>query len=113
MAAILPTDLFPGYEVVAAAGTVAADSIVIPLADLAELSPAEADELTGDGAQLVRALDVAIFDAIEALDPAAQPSNIALTTFEERTGSFSRVRSFTKTYSEAAPENAFDLVADA
>lgn len=113
MAAILPTDLFPGYEVVSAAGAVAADSIVIPLADLAELTAAEADAVTGDGAQLMRALDVAILAAIEGTAEVDRPTNAVITTFEERTGTFSRVRSITKTYQEAAPSNSFDLVAEA
>lgn len=110
MAAILPTDLFPGYEYVAANGTIDADSIVIPLANLPELTAAEANATTGDGAQLMRALDVAILNAINNLPENERPTNATLSLFEERTGTLTRVRAITKTYKEAFPATAFDLV---
>ena len=67
MAAILPADLFPGYELVAANGTVTAQSIVIPLSALPGLSAAEADEATGDGREVARQLDLAIHENYAAL----------------------------------------------
>lgn len=113
MAAILPSDVFAGYEYVAAAGTVTANSIVIPLTNLPQLSEAEAAELDGDGAQLIRAIDLAIHAALEALPEGDRPTNITFETFEERTASFSRVKTLSKTYRESVAESAFDLVPEA
>jgi hypothetical protein len=78
MADILPTDLFPGYEVVAADGTVTADSIVIPMTALPYLTAAEANATTGDGRELARQLDLMIHDKITALPEADRPT--AMTT---------------------------------
>lgn len=113
MAAILPSDIFPGYEYVPAAGTVIANSIVIPLSNLPALSEAEAAELDGNGAQLIRAIDLAVHEAIAALPEIERPSNITFESFEERTTSFSRVKTLSKTYREFVAESAFDLIAEA
>lgn len=112
MAAILPTDLFPGYEVVAAAGAVTADSIVIPLADLPNLTSAEADADTGDGREVARQIDLAINDAITALateaKPTAMTSGVGVTTLQ--TGN-KRI-TVSRTYELTAPVAQLSLVAE-
>ena len=112
MADILPTALFPGYEVVAAAGAVAADSIVIPLADLPNLTSAEADATTGDGREVARQLDIVINDAIGALaadaKPTAMTSGIGTTTL----ASGNKRITVSRTYELTAPVAALSLVAE-
>lgn len=112
MAAIIPTDVFAGFELVAAAGTVTAQSICIPLTALPELTAAEANATTGNGAQLIRALDVAIHEAIAALPVIDRPTQMTLTVTADQTSTLTRVRTFRRAYNEAAPENSFDLVAE-
>lgn len=112
MAAVLPTDIFAGYELVAAAGTVTAESICIPLSALTELTSGEANATTGDGGQLIRALDVAIHEAIAALPEIEQPDQVTLTVTTEYTSPLTRVRTFRRAYNEEADNNAFDLVAE-
>ena len=73
MAAILPSALFPGYEYVAAAGAVAADSLVIPLASLPGLTAGEADDATGDGRKVAYELARVIHTNIQGLAEAARP----------------------------------------
>ena len=112
MAAILPSDVFAGYEYVAANGTVTADSIVIPLSAIPQLSAAEAHETTGNGAQLIRALDVAIHAAILALPENERPAKIKFVEFVEATSTYTRSRSLTRTYQEGVAESAYDLLAE-
>jgi methionine aminopeptidase len=110
MAAILPTDVFANYELVAAAGTVTAESVCIPLAALTELTSAEANATTGDGSQLIRAIDIAIHAAIQALDPGDRPVNINSTVTAEYTSPLTRTRIFRRSYNEAVEDNDFDVV---
>lgn len=97
MAAILPSALFPGYEYVAAAGTVTADSIVIPLAALPGLTAAEADDTTGDGREVARSLDVAMFEGFTGLSEVARPAHMTVTATSSTTGT-TRNRTYTKSY---------------
>lgn len=112
MADILPTDLFPGYEVVAAAGAVTADSIVIPLTSLPHLSAAEANATTGDGRELARQLDLTINDAITALADAAKPTamttGVGVTTLQ--TGN--RRITVSRTYELTAPIAELSIIAE-
>jgi hypothetical protein len=110
MPAILPTDVFPGYEYVAAAGTVTANSIVIPLSDLTELTTAEANETTGDGSQLIRAIDIAIAKAFTTLPTEERPNNVVSAVATEYTSPLTRTRIFRRSYNEAVADNAFDVL---
>lgn len=85
MAAIIPTQLFPGYEQVASGGTVAADSIVIPLSALGGLTAAEADEATGDGRKVAFELAKAMHTNIQGLAENARPAQM-LTSESTPTG---------------------------
>lgn len=113
MAAILPSDIFAGYELVDAAGTVTADSIVIPLAALPELSEAEAHETTGNGAQLLRAIDKAIHNALTALPEVDRPTNVTFSLNTETTSTTTRTAEYARRYFESAPALAFDLAEEA
>jgi hypothetical protein len=110
MAAILPTDVFEGYQLVAAAGTVTAESICIPIATLEQLSSAEANATTGDGVQLIRALDIAIHQALTALPTIERPVNVVPAVAVEYTSPLTRARIFRRTYNEAVADNDFDVV---
>lgn len=103
MADITPTDLFPGYAVVAAAGTVAADSIVIPMTALPNLTPAEAHATTGDGREVARQIDLTITDAIAALPtedkPSAMAAGVGITTLQNG----NRRITVSRTYELTAP----------
>lgn len=46
---MLPTDIFPGYELLANGATTTAQGIFIPLSDFAGLTAGEANATTGDG----------------------------------------------------------------
>ena len=109
MAAILPGDLFAGYEYVEAAGTVTADSIVIPLTALPQLTEAEASETTGDGAQLIRAIDMAAHAALLSLPEEERPTSITPSTFTEQTSTNTRTIQYSRRYNEVAPAQVFDL----
>lgn len=99
MANILPTVIFPGYEQVAAGGTVTAESIVIPIADLPSLTAAEANAATGDGRKVAYGLSQAIFDKVTALDPAARPNAMSVARGTPTGVNASTVQqSFTQTY---------------
>lgn len=112
MAAILPTDIFAGYELVDAGDPVTVDSIVIPLASLPELTAAEANATTGNGAQLLRAIDKKIHDALTAIPELDRPTNISFSLFTETTSTTTRTAQYSRRYNEAAPALVFDLAAE-
>lgn len=74
-----PAQLFPGYEFVAAGGTVPADSVVIPLADLHGFTAAEADAATGSAPALLHGIMKTATDAHNALASAARSPRLDLT----------------------------------
>jgi hypothetical protein len=110
MAAILPDDLFPGYELVAAAGTVTADSIVIPLSALTGLSSAEADEATGDGREVARQIDLAIHENYAALPTEERPTYMTSTLAIAALSNGDRRLTITRTYTLTAPISELQLV---
>lgn len=79
MADILPTDVFPGYEYVLAAGAVTADSIVIPLTALTGLTAAEANATTGDGREVYRHLVDKGTVNIDALPQGSKPTRMSVS----------------------------------
>jgi hypothetical protein len=72
MPAIIPTALFSGYV---------ADSttITIPLSALPVLTAAEADEVTGDGREVMRAIIDAATVRLEAMPAASRPAYFSIT----------------------------------
>jgi len=112
MAAILPADLFPGYELVAANGTVTAQSIVIPLSALPGLSAAEADEATGDGREVARQLDLAIDTAIAALATEDKPTYMTSGVGVTSLANGNRRITVSRTYELTAPVAQLALVAE-
>lgn len=95
MPAIIPTALFTGYV---------ADStnITIPLSSLPVLTAAEADEVTGDGREVIRAIIDAATVKLEAL-----PANQRPTYFTITRGSIAGVTPTTirRTYTISFEEN--------
>lgn len=79
MAIKRPADYFSGYEVVAAGGTVTAESVCIPIAALPGLSAAEANATTGDGSALLRSVSEAVFSAFSAMPTAERPTKFTIT----------------------------------
>jgi hypothetical protein len=76
MANITPQNILPGYDLVAANGTVASESLCIPLSSLPGLTAVEADETTGDGRKVAYELCKAIQSGYTALATAARPSRM-------------------------------------
>lgn len=72
MAAVLPTDLIPGYT---SDGT----SITIPLASLPQLTAAEANATTGNGMEVLRAIVDASQTNLAGLAPEARPVRASMT----------------------------------
>lgn len=72
MAAVIPTQLFPGY---ASDGT----TITIPLADLVSLTPAEANPATGNAMEVLRVIIDAAQARLAALTPETRPARANLT----------------------------------
>lgn len=112
MAAITPTDLFPGYEFKAAAAAVTADSIVIPLSALSGLTSAEANATTGDGREVARQIDRAIHAAIAALPSIERPEQMQSETFEAQTSNAVREVGYTRRYNLAIVSSQLGLVAE-
>lgn len=79
MADIIPTDLYPGYTLLAAAAAAPSQGIFIPLADLSSLSAAEADTATGDGRAVFYALVQDGYAGIQALATASRPTKLTIT----------------------------------
>lgn len=79
MASITPDDLFPGAEVVAANGTVAAQSLCIPLSALPGVSASEANPDTGNGAVVARGLVEQMYTQIQAIPTADRPTRLSIT----------------------------------
>lgn len=92
MSAVQPIDFFPGYQLVPAGGTVTAQSIAIPLADVAGLLASEANATTGDGREVARCLIQAIAAKYAALPPTEKPAFMAVTEPNLTALTASRVR---------------------
>lgn len=72
----LPTDLIDGYAYVASGGTVAANSIVIPLSSLA-IDATTANATTGDGRKVVASIMKNIATKFAALG--TKPTRLTVT----------------------------------
>jgi hypothetical protein len=79
MADILPSDLYPGYQLLAAAASAPSQGIFIPLADLASLTAAEANASTGDGRAVFYALVQDGYAGVQALAVASRPTKLTIT----------------------------------
>lgn len=72
MAAVIPTQLFPGYT---SDGTV----ITIPLADLTGLTTAEANAATGNAMEVLRTIIDKAQAQLAVLTPETRPTRASLT----------------------------------
>lgn len=79
MAKVLPTTIFPGYEVKAAGATVTADSIVIPRDAIPALADTEANATTGDGMEVFRAILVQVQSVIDGLGVNDKPTKMTIS----------------------------------
>lgn len=75
---IAPEAYLPDIELVAASGTVTAQSVVIPLATLEGLSAAEANATTGDVRELTRTFLDSLYNAIQATPEADRPTKMTI-----------------------------------
>lgn len=91
MPSIIPTQIFPGYELLAAGETATAESIAIPIAALTGLLSAEANAASGDGREVARILCQTIADNVAALGASA-PSFMSVSQPNLSTLSATRVR---------------------
>ena len=110
MAQITPTDLFPGYEVVSAGGTVTADSIVIPLANFPYFTSIESNPLTGDGRELARQIDLKIDTAIQSLPDLEKPTKMTSLTSSTALNNGNRRINVSRTYEVLAPIDQLAMV---
>jgi hypothetical protein len=76
MAAILPTALFPGFDLLAANAQAPSEGIFIPLTALEGLTSAEANEMTGDGRKVAYEIIRAIQTRYQALADNAKPQRM-------------------------------------
>lgn len=74
-----PSDHFDGYELVAAAGTVTAQSICIPVASITGLTAAEANATTGDIREVMRTTLETFYNYNQSLPEADRSSKMTIT----------------------------------
>lgn len=110
MASITPTDIFTGYEIVAASGTVTADSICIPLSNFPYLSSVEYDETTGDGREVCRQIDLKIDSAFQALPELDRPTKMTSTASSSTLNNGNRRININRTYEVLAPVDQLAMV---
>lgn len=112
MAAITPTDLFPGYEFKAAAAAVTADSIVIPLTALPGLTSGEANATTGDGREVARQIDAAINAAYAAMTEGERPLQMSAESSLSQISNTTRRISYVRSYNLLINNATLPLVAE-
>lgn len=79
MANVTPTQVLPGYTLLAANDNAPAQGIFIPLSTIVGLSASEAHQTTGDGRKVVAGLMEALNNSLAALPNNAKPINLTLT----------------------------------
>lgn len=78
MATILPTALFPNYQLLAASASAPSEGIFIPLSDLTGLVSAEANATTGDGRKVAYELVRKIVGSYQGLATDARPGRMGV-----------------------------------
>ncbi|AIE73874.1 MULTISPECIES: hypothetical protein [unclassified Synechocystis] len=110
MAKPLPTDLFPGFELLETGDTAAADSIAIPLTALEGLTTTEANPLTGDGREIMLSLLGALYDNYTTLpSPSAR---MQVTRGEAITGDTTRRVDFSVSIAVQIPTSTYQVLAE-
>jgi hypothetical protein len=107
MAKPLPTDLFAGLELLAAAGPATAESIAIPLASLSGLTAAEADPLTGDARELMLALITAAY--LEHSTLPTPSTKMSIERSEVATGESTRRLDYSISFFVEVPSSAYAM----
>lgn len=79
MANIIPTDIYAGYKLLAAADPAPSQGIFIPLASLPTLNTEEANAETGDGRAIIHSLVEQAYTSIQALATTARPNRLSVT----------------------------------
>jgi hypothetical protein len=75
---LAPDTYLPDIELVAAAGTVTAQSVAIPLTTLEGLSAAEANPTTGDIREVTRTILDSLYNAILTTPEADRPTRMTI-----------------------------------
>lgn len=78
MANVIPTQVFQGYDLLAANDTVNAAGIFIPLSSLPALSATEADPATGNGMEVFRSIVNATFESVNNLPQDDKPTKTTI-----------------------------------
>ncbi|MBW4619320.1 MAG: hypothetical protein KME17_08170 [Cyanosarcina radialis HA8281-LM2] len=78
MANVTPVQVFPGYQTIASGAPAPADGLFFSLADLPDLSPAEADESSGSFGKLIYAILTKSTSAYNALASTARSSRLTM-----------------------------------
>jgi hypothetical protein len=110
MAKPLPTDLFPGFELLETTDTPTAPSIAIPLTALEGLTEAEADPLTGDGREIMLSLLSALYDNYITLP--APSARMQVTRGEAITGDTTRRVDFSVSIAVQIPTSTYQVLAE-
>lgn len=110
MAKPLPSDLFPGYELLAAAGAATVESIAIPVSSLVGLTAAEVNETTGDGRELLYSLLTTAHEELTTLP--TPPSRLQISRGEAITGDTTRRIDFNVSFYVTVPYSAYVLQAE-
>lgn len=92
MPAITPTQILPGYDLLAAGEAAPSQGVFIPLATLANLTAAEGDAAAGDGRKVVFEICRAAFATFSAMDAANRPTRFTITRATPTGVDASRVR---------------------
>lgn len=79
MAKAKPTDIYPGYDLLAPSDSVTVAGIFIPLTAIPALNAAEADPETGDGMEVFRSLQHGAYKGIAALSEGSRPIKATIT----------------------------------
>lgn len=110
MAKPLPTDIFPGFELLETGDTAAADSIAIPLTALEGLTAVEANPATGDGREVMLSLLSALHVNYTTLpSPSAR---MEVTRGEAITGDTTRRVDFGVSIAVQIPTSTYQVLAE-
>jgi len=91
MAAVIPTQLYTGFDLLAATDPAPSQGIFIPLASLTGLSAAEADPATGSGTKLLHALIRIAQQKHEALSTEARSTRMTIRRANPTSGGASNL----------------------
>lgn len=109
-----PEDHLADIELIAASGTVTAQSLCIPLASLPGLTAAEANPTTGDIREIVRTFLEAIYQSIATTPTADRPTKMLIEKLEtQQAGELNKqIHTFTVRFLTTVPQESLAMQAE-